>query len=55
MYARALEVVRTTNHASTSHLQRKIGIGYNHKVRFIAPSVLNATIMTFGSISEPNT
>ena len=29
MYARALEVVRTTNHASTSHLQRKMGIGCN--------------------------
>ena len=55
MYARALEVVRTTNHASTSHLQRKMGIGYNHKVSLNAPSVLNATIMVFGSIYEPNT
>ncbi len=35
MYARALEVVRTTNHASTSHLQRKMGIGYNHAARLI--------------------
>ena len=35
MYERALEVVRTTNHASTSHLQRKMGIGYNHAARLI--------------------
>ena len=35
MYARALDVVRTTNHASTSHLQRKMGIGYNHAARLI--------------------
>ena len=35
MYARALEVVRTTNHAFTSYLQRKMGIGYNHAARLI--------------------
>ena len=35
MYARALEVVRSTHHASTSHLQRKMGIGYNHAARLI--------------------
>ncbi|MBQ6008443.1 MAG: hypothetical protein IJL17_07885 [Kiritimatiellae bacterium] len=35
MYARALEVVRTTYRASASHLQRKMGIGYNHAARLI--------------------
>ena len=35
MYARALEVVRTTHRASTSHLQRKMGIGYNHAAHLI--------------------
>lgn len=35
LYNRALEVVRLTNRASTSHLQRKMGIGYNHAARLI--------------------
>ena len=35
MYMRALEVVRATNHASTSHLQHKMGIGCNHAARLI--------------------
>ncbi len=35
MYARVLEVVRTTNNVSMSHLQRKMGIGYNHAARLI--------------------
>lgn len=35
LYNRALEVVRLTNRASTSHLQRRMGIGYNHAARLI--------------------
>ena len=35
LYQRAVEVVRLTNRASTSHLQRRMGIGYNHAARLI--------------------
>ena len=35
LYSRALEVVRLTRRASTSHLQRRMGIGYNHAARLI--------------------
>ena len=35
LYNRALEVVRMTKRASTSHLQRRMGIGYNHAARLI--------------------
>ena len=35
LYNCALEVVRTTKRASISHLQRKIGIGYNHAARLL--------------------
>ena len=35
LYNRALEVVRMTGRASTSHLQRRMGIGYNHAARLI--------------------
>lgn len=35
LYRRALEVVRTTKRASTSHLQRRMGIGYNIAARLI--------------------
>ena len=35
LYNRALEVVRMTRRASTSHLQRRMGIGYNHAARLI--------------------
>ena len=35
LYSRALEVVRMTHRASTSHLQRRMGIGYNHAARLI--------------------
>ena len=35
LYNRALEVVRLTGKASTSHLQRRMGIGYNHAARLI--------------------
>ena len=35
LYKRALEVVRTTKRASISHLQRKMGIGYNHAAHLI--------------------
>ena len=35
LYNRALEVVRMTQRASTSHLQRRMGIGYNHAARLI--------------------
>ena len=35
LYNRALEVVRTTKRASISHLQRKMGIGYNHAAHLI--------------------
>ena len=35
LYNKALEVVRLTNRASTSHLQRRMGIGYNHAARLI--------------------
>ena len=35
LYRRALEVVRLTRRASTSPLQRRMGIGYNHAARLI--------------------
>ena len=35
LYNKALEVVRLTKRASTSHLQRKMRIGYNHAARLI--------------------
>ena len=35
LYRRALEVLRDTKRASTSHLQRRMGIGYNHAARLI--------------------
>ena len=35
LYNRALEVVRTTKRASISHLQRQMGIGYNHAAHLI--------------------
>ena len=35
LYNKALEVVRLTNRASTSHLQRRMGLGYNHAARLI--------------------
>ena len=35
IYNKALEVVRTTRRASTSHLQRRMKIGYNHAARLI--------------------
>ncbi len=35
LYQRALEVVRATGRASTSHLQRRMRIGYNHAARLI--------------------
>lgn len=35
LYNRALDVVRLTRRASTSHLQRRMGIGYNHAARLI--------------------
>ena len=35
LYNRALEVVRTTGRASVSHLQRQMGIGYNHAARLL--------------------
>ncbi len=35
LYNRALDVVRLTGKASTSHLQRRMGIGYNHAARLI--------------------
>ena len=35
LYNKALEVVRMTKRASTSHLQRRMGIGYNHAARLI--------------------
>ena len=35
IYNRALEVVRATRRASTSHLQRRMKIGYNHAARLI--------------------
>lgn len=35
LYNQALEVVRMTNRASVSHLQRRMGIGYNHAARLI--------------------
>ncbi len=35
IYNRALEVVRATGRASTSHLQRRMKIGYNHAARLI--------------------
>ena len=35
LYNKALEVVRLTKRASTSHLQRRMGIGYNHAARLI--------------------
>ena len=35
LYKRALEVVRTTKRASISHLQRQMGIGYNHAAHLI--------------------
>ena len=35
IYNRALEVVRATRRASTSHLQRRMKIGYNHAARLM--------------------
>jgi S-DNA-T family DNA segregation ATPase FtsK/SpoIIIE len=35
LYNKALDVVRLTKRASTSHLQRRMGIGYNHAARLI--------------------
>jgi hypothetical protein len=35
LYRRALEVLQATKRASTSHLQRRMGIGYNHAARLI--------------------
>ena len=35
IYNKALEVVRATRRASTSHLQRRMKIGYNHAARLI--------------------
>lgn len=35
LYVQALDVVRRTKRASTSHLQRKMGIGYNHAARLM--------------------
>ena len=35
LYNHALEVVRTMKRASISHLQRKMGIGYNHAAHLI--------------------
>ena len=35
LYVQALEVVRSTKRASTSHLQRKMKIGYNHAARLM--------------------
>ena len=35
LYKSALEVVRTTKRASISHLQRQMGIGYNHAAHLI--------------------
>lgn len=35
MYLAALDVVARTGRASTSHLQRRMGIGYNHAARLI--------------------
>ncbi len=35
LYRRALEVLRDTKRASVSHLQRKMGIGYNHAARLV--------------------
>ena len=35
LYNKALEVVRLTKRASISHLQRRMGIGYNHAARLV--------------------
>ncbi len=35
LFRRALEVVRDTKRASISHLQRRMGIGYNHAARIM--------------------
>ena len=35
LYRRALEVLQETKRASTSHLQRRMGIGYNHAARLM--------------------
>jgi len=35
LYRRALEVLRDTKRASVSHLQRRMGIGYNHAARLV--------------------
>ena len=35
LYVQALDVVRRTKRASTSHLQRKMNIGYNHAARLM--------------------
>ena len=35
LYQSALEVLKMTRRASTSHLQRRMGIGYNHAARLI--------------------
>ena len=35
LYNKALDVVRMTKRASVSHLQRRMGIGYNHAARLI--------------------
>lgn len=35
LYRRALEILQATKRASTSHLQRRMGIGYNHAARLI--------------------
>ncbi len=35
LYLKALEVLRDTKRASVSHLQRRMGIGYNHAARLV--------------------
>ena len=35
VYKQALDVIRVTKRASTSHFQRRMGIGYNHATRII--------------------
>jgi len=35
LYRKALEVLRDTKRASVSHLQRRMGIGYNHAARLV--------------------
>ena len=47
MYMQALVVLRDTKRASTSHLQRRMGIGYNHAAR------LMDLLQERGVISEP--